>query len=124
MVATLHIRTRVHLALLAQTAALRISHAAGIAAAFVASTGQLLAHRVITAWIAQARTRCHLLALDHGIAHMTRRTRALRITVDHPTLGVHATRTDLQTRILARSTLATLVRVTVAVLLAFERRAL
>lgn len=40
---------------------------------------------------------------------MTRRTGALRIPVDHAALGIHSTSIDLQARILARSTLATLI---------------
>lgn len=55
---------------------------------------------------------------------MTRRTGALGIPVDHTALGIHSTSTDLQAWIPAGSALATLIRVTVAVLLALERRAL
>lgn len=52
VIAALHIRTRVHLALLTQTASLGIAHASCIATALVASTGQLSTDGVIAARIA------------------------------------------------------------------------
>lgn len=52
VIAAFHIRTRVHLALLTQTASLGITYTSCITTALVASTGQLSADGVIAARIA------------------------------------------------------------------------
>lgn len=124
MISALHIRTRVHLALLAETAPLRITDTSWITAAFVASSGQLPTHGIVSTWITKTSAWSDLQALHGWIANMSRWTRALGVPIQHATLRIDSARVDLQARILTGATLAALIRITVTVLLALERRAL
>lgn len=120
VMATFHIRTGIHLAFLTKATSFRISDTAVVAATFIATGAQFSAHRIFSTRITKACSRRHLLTLDHRISHMTWWTRTLWLPIDYTTLGVYSTSIDLQTRILAGPALASLLGITVAILLTLE----
>lgn len=102
----------------AQTTLLRVTHASGLARTLV-SVGIFSADRILAARILRTALLLQRLTLLASVSEESRRTRALSLPVNNPTLSVDATCSVLQARIGTLSYHTLLVQLTVLVRLAF-----